>query len=200
MLDTALDTGAIATLADCKEYLGLSTGSTDYDRRLRALINTVTYQFDSYTNRTLSPSCHTEYHDGDGSDELYLNQWPLVSTSTNIDVRIDVDRSYDTGDKVDSTSVIVYSTAGKVVLDDDTFDAGYQSVKVVYTAGYSTIPYDLEYAALEMVRVLFDREKSNSVGRRSESFEGAAVTYEPTMPWSVKDVLDKYRDHGKTSK
>ena len=208
-MSTALDTGEnIITLVELKPYLGESTGaSTAYDRRWNEIINTVSFQFNSYTNRLLKNRQITEYYDGDGSASLLTNQYPITSVSTNIDIRVNTDRSYTTTYKIDSTSIIIDSTEGLVRLDDDTFDAGDHSVKIVYNAGYfasgstttPTFPSDLKYAAYEMCRVLWDREKRNSVGRRAESFEGSAITYESAMPWSVKDVLDKYKDLSRTN-
>ena len=201
MADTLLDTGnSLLTLAELKVYFGLSTGaSTTYDRSFKTLINDVSWQFNSYTNRHLKSREITEYRDGTGTDTIFTNEFPIVSASTSIDIRVDTDRGYSTGDKIGSTSIVIYSTEGKITIEDDTFDAGEQSVKIVYEGGYSTIPWDLRRAAREMCRVLWEREKNNSVGRRSESYEGASITYEPSMPWSVKDTLDKYRDPGRTN-
>lgn len=189
-LDT---TNNLITLNELKDYLGTDTGSTSNDGRFNDLINKVSWEFNTITDRKLKERSHTEYRDGNGLDYIYTNEWPIVSVSTDIDIRIDADRDYTTGDKVDSTSIIIYSTEGKIHLEDQSFAAGEQSVKLVYTAGYSTIPHDLSYAAKEYCRLLWKREQSNRIGIKSESVEGGSITYEDGMPWSVRQILNLYK-------
>lgn len=192
-MGTSIDTSNnLITLSDVKKYLGVSTSSTEYDYRLNGIIDDVSWRFNSETKRLLKSRNLTEYYDGDNSFVLLTNQYPITSVSTSIDIRIDVDRSYSTSDKVSSTSIVIYSTEGKIVLTDDVFERGNKSVKVVYTAGYTTIPYDLAGATKEMVRLKFSNETKNRVGVRSESVSGGSITYEQDLPWSVKRVLDLY--------
>lgn len=198
-----LDTGnALITLAEFKKYIGQSTGSTSYDERYINLINQSSIRFNNLTNRLLKSRSITEYRDGDGDNALYTNQWPIVSNSTNIDIRIDTDRAYTstdfpTTDKVDSTSIIIYSTKGMIKLKGKSFSAGDQSIKLTYTAGYSTIPEDLKYACMEHCRLMWKRETSNQIGIKSQSVEGGTVSYEEDMPWSIKRIIDMYKraDH-----
>lgn len=190
----ALDqTNCIIGVDELADYMG-DIGSTAFGR-YSLVINAVSHLFNTYTNRKLKARSLTEYYDGNGGSELYVDNYPIVSTSTNIDIRVDTDRSYSTSDKVASTDIIIDSEEGRIRLDDDTFDTGAHSVKIVYTAGYSTgtMPYDLKYAAMEMSRFYLNREKSNRVGVRSEGAEGGSITYETDMPWSVKQVLELYR-------
>jgi hypothetical protein len=190
----SLDTvNALITVANFKSYIGQDTGSTSNDSRYEDIINNVSWRFNSITNRLLKARSITEYRDGNGTQEVYTDQWPINSNSTSIDIRIDTDRDYDTGDKVDSDSIVIYSTPGRIHLEDDTFSTGPQAVKLVYNGGYSTIPYDLAYAAKEMCRLLWKKEQENRVGIKSQSYEGGSVTYEQDLPWSVRKILDLYK-------
>ncbi len=190
----ALDTGNnLITLADAKLYLGISTGTTSYDERFNDLINSVSWCFNDETGRKLKSRSITEYRDGDGSTQMFTNEYPITSNTTDIDIRVDTDRDYDTGDKVDSTSIIIYSTPGRIVLDGETFETGAQSVKIVYTAGYTTIPYDLAYAAKEYLRVLWNKEKTNRIGIKSESVSGGSLSYEEGIPYTIRKTLNKYK-------
>lgn len=186
-------TNNIISVDEFADYLG-DDGSTNYGR-YELIINAVSHLFNSYTNRKLKSRQLTEYYDGNGGTVLYVDSYPIVSVSTDIDIRVDTDRSYSTSDKITSTNIVIDSEEGRIRLENDSFDSGEHSVKIVYTAGYTTatMPWDLKYAAMEMCRFYQNREMSNRVGIRSEGGEGGSVTYETDMPWSVKQVLDLYR-------
>lgn len=204
----AIDTvNSLLTLAEVQEYILGTTGTTSANARLTDLINVVSHRFNTETARYLKSRSHTTYMDGNGKDHIYVDQFPIVSVSTNIDIRVDTDWNFTTSDKIGSTDIRIYANEGRVFINSNTFDSGEQSVKIVYTAGYTvattssgstagTIPHDLRYAALEMIQLLHGREQRGSagIGVRSESVEGGSITYEGDMPWSVKQVLDRYRD------
>lgn len=199
-------TNSLLTLTGVRQYLG-TTGTTSPNGRLEELINVVSHRFNSETGRYLKSRSHTTYMDGNGKDHVYLDQFPVSTASTNIDVRIDTDWGFSTSDKVGSTDIRIYANEGRIFINNVAFSEGEQSVKIVYTAGYTvsstsadsttgTLPYDLGYAAKEMIQLLYAREQRGGagIGIRSESVEGGSITYEDGMPWSVRQVLNKYKD------
>lgn len=204
-LDTA---NSLLTLTEVKSYMG-DTGA-EYEDRYKRLINAVSHTFNRETNRLLKEREITEYRDGDGGTVIDVRQYPLTSDTTSIDIRIDTDRAYSTGDRVGSTSIALYEDIGRVAVRNKSFTAGEQSVRIVYRAGYTldssgttsgsatastgTLPYDLQYSALDMVRYLLNRETDNLVGIRTLAAEGRSITIETDMPWSVVKTLDKYKD------
>lgn len=189
-----LDTSnALITVADFKVYIGQSTSSTSYVARYEDIINSVSWRFNDYTKRKLKARSITEYRDGNGTQEIYTREWPINSNSTNIDIRIDENRSYSTSSKVVSTGVVIYSTPGKIYLEDYTMTEAAQSVKLGYNGGYSTIPYDLAYACKELCRLMWKREQTNLIGVKTQNVEGQSISFEEDMPWSVKKILDMYK-------
>ena len=203
----------LLTLSGVQEYLQDST--TGNEERFKDLVNVVSHLFNTETgrklkNRTYSSTASTtedyEYRDGNGTDTMYLYEYPITSNSSDMTIFVDTDREYSsTSDQVTSTDIIIYPDEGKIVIDDDTFSVGDQSVRFKYSAGYTvatsssgstvgTLPSDLEYAAKEMTRFLWTREELKNVGIRNESVEGQHRTYEMEMPFTVRMVLDKYRN------
>jgi len=190
----ALDTAnALISVSDFKKFIGQTTSSTDYEGRYEDIINQVSWRFNSMTNRKLKARELTEYYDGTGGSQLYTKEWPINDSASEIDIRTDSDRSYSTSSKIGSTSIIIYSSEGKVILDGESFETGPQSIKLVYNAGYSTIPYELAYACKEACRLSWKREQDKRVGVKSESVEGGSVTFEMDMPWSVKTIVNMYK-------
>lgn len=198
-MSTGTDTdNALISLAEAKVWLD-STGSTQYDGLINDLISEAAGVFNAETGRKLKARSHTEYYDGDGTSVLWLNHYPLSSTSVTI--TIDDSRAYTTDYQVTSTDIILSTDLGRVRLDGDSFDQGTANVKVVYSAGYSTSEaFQLVRATKDYLSWLWARQKKQvPVGVRSEGYEGGSRTFETDMPWSVKRVLEMYRDR-RTSK
>ncbi len=193
---TQTDTdNALLSVQDGLDFLGLgtTTASTAYNDDVCDLINYVSWRFNTETGRKLKAREYTEYYDGNGKTSLYLDNWPLASTT--ITITIDSDRAFtSTGDIVTSTDVMLTTESGRVRLDGDYFDSGEKNVKVEYTAGYTTSSYfDLTEAAKEYLQILWNRKTAKDpVAVRTEAYEGISRTFEPEFPWSVKKILDMY--------
>ncbi|HFD04718.1 MAG TPA: hypothetical protein ENJ25_01075, partial [Firmicutes bacterium] len=72
----ALDTdNALTTLDDAKTWCGVN--NTDYDTLLTDFINSVSWQFNSFTNRKLKARDITAQYDGDGSNVMVLPEYPV---------------------------------------------------------------------------------------------------------------------------
>lgn len=195
----SLDTeNSLLSLDDTLDYLGLgtTTGSTETNDKVTDIINSVSYRFNLETGRLLKSRSYTDVYDGNGKNNLMLNQYPL--SSTTITINIDTNRAFtDTDKTVTSTDVFLSTETAIVELDDDIFGSGFKNVQVQYSAGYTTAQaYDLVDAAKEYSWFKWNRRtnKNAAIGVRSESFEGVTVTYETDLPWSVKQILDRYRN------
>jgi len=100
-----------------------------------------------FEQTTYNSNDENSLYDGDGTDTLLLRQFPIVSVTSLFD---DPDRSYGASSQISSSDYMIYANEGKIVLDGLTFTRGRQNIKVVYSAGYSTIPEDLK-SACEML-------------------------------------------------
>lgn len=180
--------------ADAVAWLG-DTASTANWGRIFDLMNEVAARMNSEAGRQLKASTWTEYYDGNGRDSLFLDHFPL--SSTTIVVTVDASRGYTTTYVIPSTDVVLDTEMGRVRLDGYTFTSGEKSVKVEYSAGYSSSgpAWDLIGAAKDYLQLVWNRAtKRDSIGVRSESFEGGSRTFETDLPWSVKRVLEMYKD------
>jgi len=197
-MSTGTDTdNALLSVQDALDFLGLgtTTASTSINDKVCDVVNVVSWRFNAETGRKLKAREYTEIYDGNGKTDLYLNNWPLASTTVTITINSNRDFT-STDDQVTDTDVMLSTESGRVRLDGDYFDSGANNVQIAYTAGYSTAnAYDLTYAAKEFLQVLWDRETAReSISARTEAYEGVSRTMEPEFPWSVKKILDMYRD------
>ena len=155
---------ALTTLASVKIHLGIS-GSTE-DDLLNQLIDCVDSVIHHYTGRkSFESASRTEYLDGNGKDELFLAHRPLTSVTG---VWVDPDGYYGKGTDafpsanewtegsyfVPQSEEAAEQNASMLVAINRVWPEGRGNIKVTYTAGYETIPADLELAANTLIALI----------------------------------------------
>ncbi len=171
----------LTTLTTVKEYLGLT--GTGEDSLLNRLMNWATDFIHSYCGRTFPQGSYDEYYDGDGTDNLLSHQFPVTSVSS-----LEVD-----GVVKDATKdFVLYAPLGLIRLKLGVFPRGKKNIRLQYTAGYSSIPKDLEQACIELVALKYYDRGRERLG--VESKEGASFVTQ--LPAEIKQVLDLYKRYG----
>jgi hypothetical protein len=168
---------ALTTLAAVKEYLGLS--GTGEDSLLNRLVEWATSFIQTYCGRIFFQGSYDEYHDGDGSDSVLSRQFPIVSVDT-----VEVD-----GVVKDSSSFVVYAPIGMIRLKSGVFPRGKNNIRLMYTAGYASLPKDLEQACIELVALKYYDRGKERLGVEKQ----AGVAFASQPPEEIKRVLDLYK-------
>ena len=132
----ALSSAALVTLAQLKSFLGID--GTHNDTRLELNIEAASRTIQNYIGYSpVSQSYTDEFHEGDGTDRIYTKARPITAITT---ITVE-DGSVDTSGVSNRTTYIDLEgyapTRGAEILVD-------------YTAGYSTIPYDMQMACLQI--------------------------------------------------
>lgn len=168
---------ALTTVANVKQYLGIS-GSSE-DALLSRLVDWATDLIHSYCGRIFPEAGYDEYYDGDGTDGLLANQYP-ISTVTTLEVN---------GLQKDASAYTLYEQLGLLRLKSGVFPRGKKNIRLQYTAGYATIPNDLEQAAIELVAMkYYDRGRDRlGIEKRDDT------TYAAHLPGEIREILDLYR-------
>lgn len=141
----------LTTVANVKANYGLDTNITTHDTMLQNLITQNSKQISEECGRTFAAADYTEYYDGDGSDILMVNQYPINSITS---IHDDVDRNFNSDTLIDSSyyhSVHDDAKGGIIRGDGVVFSKGKRNIKVVYNGGFSTLPGDLVKACEQMV-------------------------------------------------
>ncbi len=182
----------LVSMDDCKTYLSVDDAGDD--AIIGRLMNFVSELFNTATDRKLINQDTTEYHTGDGTDTIFLRNYPVTSTNETIEVYVDWYRSFDADSKVDSEDLWVGQDYGELVYINSYFQKG-RTVKVVYNAGYeqSEVPYDLQMAALETLGVLYKRRQEARFDTNTLSRGDVSYTYLDEFPHTVRDTLKRYR-------
>lgn len=190
-----LDTYALTTVAVAKSHLGIMPADTSQDDTLTRMINAASQKIEQYCDRKFKKRQYTDFYDGRGNDRLLLRNWPCdkptelwddagneFTSSTNLIDAADytVEQSSDGG-------------VGVILVNGIRFSRGNQNVKVVYQAGYASVPYDIEEACLFMVEYLYTMKQDRRVGVSSKGKNGESTQFRDDMPTFILDILDRYK-------
>jgi hypothetical protein len=192
----ALQDNALIELSDLKGFLSIPDANTDQDTELETLINYLSDLFDVATARHLRSGTRTELRDGDGTEDLYLRDWPIEEQDgSSVVLYIDYDREYAETSKIERSDFMVYQDTGLIRLENDVFPCFPQVAKVIFPGGYHTIPGDLRLAIKEACMFFRKRGKNAAVGVSSISASpGGTITYLKTdLPKTVQTILARYR-------
>jgi hypothetical protein len=177
----------LCSLDDVKNFLGIKGAVSEDDELIESLCERITTIFTNYCGLSSFFSAnYTEYHDGTDTKYLFPKNFPITYvTAVYVDQDWLFDEAYTTG---------LYKVVNDryIVMRDDIIPVGDQNVKIEYTAGFSTIPYDLKQAAVEEVARKFKRRKEIDVESKTLQ-DGTANYIKDSMLNSTKEVLKIYR-------
>lgn len=203
-MPATLDANCWTTLADFKEHLDIDASDTSKDNFLTNILNAAYKAAVNYIGQDLNETEYTEYYDGDGTDSFLLDNYPVTEIAS---IHDDVTRAFDSTTLIAATDYVFYASTGKVrkiqatsgqyitiglVPSPLAWQSGVQNIKVVYTAGYSDVPYDAQRAVILIAA--WYAQRAGSEGRTNETLGGRSVGYETySIPLSVRQLLLPYK-------
>lgn len=215
---------ALTTAATIKTLLGMSDNSLD--DVLAVLIPQADAIIKRYLQREIEQATYTEYYSGSGSQSLLLNQIPVqsivsvhedrdgyfgegdaaFSSATTLLAGTDYVLRKDAATAVEtSQSGILYRIGqswprpASRLRGQLTSSPGLSlgNIKVVYIAGWATIPADIQFAANRLVTSMLESRK-HAGHLQSESIEDYSYSYsssadETRILDSIKSALAPYK-------
>ena len=187
----SLETYALATVADVKDFLGLGATAEPDESLFETLINNVSVFFASYCGvDQFKSKTYTEYHDGNGSRFVFPYQTPI---NTVIELNEDSDWVWGSDTTIGEDDYRIVDKA--YIVYDGLFAIADQSIKIEYNAGYATIPLDLKQACIEEVVRKYKHRRDLDVSSKSAQDGTTSYITKDLLP-STKLTLDKYRRVG----
>ena len=197
----------LVTLQQYKDFNGLE--SIKNDVRINAIIDNVSQLVKNYCGTTIidyASSAKTEYFNikDDLVDTIILEESPLI-TVTSVQERTSQSDAYVTLITENSNNSGKY----EYIVNDDSdsitrtsatntkaWPKGQKSVKVVYTAGYTSTPDDLKLAVFDLIKYYLKDERKDRM-----SIAGATIENKVTsslagnigFPDHIKRILDMYK-------
>nr|BDD47302.1 hypothetical protein 5 [bacterium] len=198
----AVGTYALTTLVNLKSFMNITV--SDNDTLLENCIDRATGYFETYTRRKLKARDYSydsdaaaydadnAIMDGNDQDQMVIPQYPLNSLTT---LRIN-ETEIEARSGVYSLGYILDKAGGIIRLSGYLFTKGLANIELAYNAGYSTVPDDLEQAAIEHAAWLFKQSTPGSslLGISSKSLADGTVSYsaKEILP-EVRMVLEQYK-------
>jgi hypothetical protein len=163
-------TGNLTTLAAVKEQLRITTGGDD--TFLTNAIARVSDFIRRHTGRALTQTTLTELHDGKGSPFIVTRDLPIISVTT---LHESTDHVFDATTLIAAADYVVDKAAGRIFRKGGLpFTRWPMTVQVVYVAGYTAIPLDIEQIAIDAVSWKYLHRTSS--GYISRTYRDASVT------------------------
>ena len=197
----------LITLQQYKDFAGL-TGVT-MDARINVIIDSVSELVKNYCGTSFVDdysSNKTEYFDIHDSEttRVMLDEGPInaVSSVSERESQADayvtlITENSDSSGKyeyiVDTMTDSIIRTNENI---DKAFPKGRRSVKVVYTAGYSSCPEDLKLALFDLVKYYLKderKERMQIAGAMIENPTSTSIRNNAGFPDHIKRVLDMYK-------
>ncbi|BEQ16784.1 head-tail connector protein [Desulfoferula mesophila] len=198
----ALSIDALTSLAQVKQYLGLSAAT--HDALLEGLIEAVSAQFNAFCGRKLMARDYSHVSgdaaydpdnallSGSGYPELLLPQYPVINLSSLV-----VEGRSLAPSENGSTGWLLDAGAGVLSLIGLVFPRGSHNLGVVYRAGFGAAPADLAQAAVEQSAMRFQESAAGQgrLGISARTLADGSVSYHSgeLLP-QVRAVLERYRN------
>lgn len=188
--ENGLADNALITLEDLQVYM--RDESEDNEDIFALLINAVSSVFDQYTNRNLKQVAYEEkLFDGNGQVKFFLPDYPIaigeeddfIVVLNDVELELDVD-------------YCLYAESGYIKKMSGYWTEGSQNLNITYTAGYATVPMDLQLACMKQIAWEFQQHKNKTWGESTRTYPeaGSISTFrEVDLLEDVKMVLNKYR-------
>jgi|GEM_PF-6620801 len=193
MSATTVDTTvALVTLEQMKEYLQISSGTTD-DALLAAIINGISQRVHDHCQRNLLSKSYTQFYSGRNSPSLMLAMAPVTAVSK---IYEDGLRAFGASTEVAAADRIV-EPCGRVTAFNNrsAWAKGTYNIKVIYTAGYSlaTLPASVALAVKEWCAAAYFKAKNRRHDVQSESLGDKTITYiQVDIPPQVASALQPH--------
>ena len=173
----------LTTLAAVKAYAGIT--NSEMDALITSLITRVSAAIENYVQGVISQQAVSETRNGNGGAAMLLADYPVTSVESLV---------------IDGQTIPPAAGFGLpgwrladrlIVMVGYAFNRGRANVVVNYTAGFATIPADIEQACIESV--LLTMKRRDHVDVSSKSLGGETVTFiTAEITPSAKKVLNSY--------
>ena len=183
----------LTSLDALKRYIGIDATDTSQDALLGDLIDYASERIETHCGRRFASEAITEYADGSGTTELVLSRRPVTELTS---VRVDADREFSEETALDlSEQIVLRAESGVVERVDAVFPRGASNIRIEYTAGYETVPDDIELAAVKLAAAWYAHARAGADGVKRETLGGYSAEYaRAALPADVEAILDPYRE------
>jgi len=197
----------LVTLQQYKDFAGLQ--GVQNDARINVIIDNVSQLVKSYCGTTIidyASSAKTEYFTVKDNyvDTIIMEESPIIAVTSVAERESQAD-TYVTLIKENSDSsgkyeYVVNEDSDSITRTSSTstknWAKGPKSVKVVYTAGYTSTPEDLKLAVFDLIKYYLKderKERMSIAGATVENQVSSSLAGNIGFPDHIKRILDMYK-------
>lgn len=197
----------LENLTTLKSRIGIAVDDATYDADLEARVNGLSYFIHGdgendkgIVGRYLKAKDYVELYQAPDGQDLLLDNYP-INTVTSIEERYSESDDFSL---MDEGTYFIHRGKWCVVKQRGWFRTGYNdylskmtkpiySLKVSYNAGYSTIPYDLREAIVNIVAGEFAIDDTGGQGLKSYKINDVSITWKDKIDEKHMKVINKYK-------
>lgn len=200
---------ALTTTARQKIFLEIRSDNAKYDSVLDTLINHSTDSIESFCSRRFLRTAYTnQVHDGTGSEELILQEYPVIEDQTFTLQERNSLTNEDDWDTIDAEDYFVEYDTGIVKNVVGIFLKHPRHYRVTYTAGFhvpqdndytegdsESLPNDLEMACNLLTAKIFRQLRRSGSGIEEAGASDTRIRYNKGILLDpvIKSILEKYK-------
>lgn len=194
----------LTTLDAVKAYLSMTSSNSNVaDLPLSQLITSISLLALHITGRGpsngsiptqspfVTPVSYDEFYDGNGNQRQFTRNWPITAVTavyvngTPVPVSPSVTQPGYVIDGSGKSIVIrtlsyagpAYRNVYALIGGNYFFAKGIQNIEIVYTAGFTSVPYDLSLAVMQTVAQTYTQQSIIYVKSKALPMGGGTVTY-----------------------
>jgi len=193
----ALAANALIEKDPTKIWLGIPLAEISLDDLVEDIINHCSTLIESYCNRKFIQQTFTERHNGSGTTELLVNQWPINSITS---LHVDAGREFTSETLIDPSNYEYFSNEqdeGYVIERfSETFPRGRKNIQIVYAAGYPTfadVPSDLQMGCKIAVAFYYQHQQQQDWTMSTKSKGEENIVLIQGLPESSVNLLNSYK-------
>ena len=172
----------LTTLANVKQWLGIGDDILADDDMLARLVSATSTYVTAYLGRSVLSGSYAEQCTVGAGYQLTPENWPITAISS---LTINGNAIPASPDGIQDGYVFTDKT---VFLNGYTFGFAnfaqwtrYLNVTLQYTAGYASVPLDLEQAVINLIALRY--QEKERIGQRSKSIAGEMVSF--NLYWQI---------------
>jgi len=179
------------TIDDLKILLNFDLTDTSQDTVLQLIVDSVYSFLENELQYPLTVKTITERQEGNNTPYLSIKYYPIISLTSVNEFTQDLSSSTDITNNID---INVYKNRGLLYRKDGFFFKKNYIYEVIYDAGYSTLPADLEYLLRQIGLSMYSQITNIKDGvDRVSTPDGTFYYRKELITPAMQSIIDKYR-------
>lgn len=201
--DTISSTGGnlLISVSEAMDYIRADENDTANSSLSAFISNAIGYVSDtieSYCNKGIKEQTYIGIYSGNNcNNKLLTDNYPIHSISS-LQYRVSPLDTFQ--DLVPNLNTFVHNHNYYLRLYSYSFPFGEKNIKIIYNAGYPTIPNDIKQVALEMTQIIYSTSQYGNglLGYKSQNENPGSLGTSKTIDFEPvrkehRRILDKYK-------